>query len=1233
MHNDNTGKQFERFRRSRIPNLNEDEDADSDDEKESKIESQSGSGSAMFDKTAAESGDAEISFSGENDDNDNKRSDIQTPNENDSIAKAINPAAPAQSNPTDLKVPDTRSGQVENATEFQWTTKENSAAADNTTSTPQQSNTSNATQGSKTPDSASTAAANQTVNNADSKPQEGNATNAASPANNTDATVSKPSQESPETNQNPLASNNGTVSAVESNAPIAQSQAPAPDNAANLQATVANATTNQATGKSDMVMFTERPLQQNYSTVLSEKSTSATPTATYIGKANETTPVQNATVALKPEQVAATKRENIKNIKNDELMTAEELVEDMDSEKDEDKEDVSGSGSGSGSGSFIVREHVTAKKIDTSSKTEQKTSATRLSANEAAFVSTMNEAEKDDGSASGQSSSDLEVTKGSGSGSGEDLENAISSEINQKKIASIDEKNAKNKGKDEDNEDDEEEEEETKSPNKKLQSEKKIQKVEKATKITDNKNKPVYQQITQTQNQYPYAAGQPSTSVSYQTNASISSPQKNKNKAANTQQQVKNSGNDKAIKNAAVQQTYIYTTAQPGQAAKPSPAPQKATGKKASKAKGNKPVKTGQFVQSTLAANQVTAKAVGNMKGNTQQANAAQVAQSAVPASQVTGKAATNIKGSAAAKAGQVAQSAIPVNTAKATGASNNGVKSKAASQNQIKNKGTKKATLKQKSNSSLKASEELGEAADLLKTSSKIELKENEENLPGGTGDDITEEDLQKLQSISVKSSASNENDLGDLMSSLAAKQTETVSKKSEQPKAENASRKSDEPKVEVATAKTAIPKEGNDGKAKSWTMIFNGTENESNLPGGYGGDDFDETSGDSGSGSDDHKDIEMEVESSIGSSFESTLKNSKRGHGSGSGSGSGDDFTTELLPGDYGSESPLSINEEGDSGDEESGESLDFMSGNSGSGRSDIDDHVHALLQAHVNAPGKSKVNIPEQIVIMNKTVHAEPAQVIKQQQQLQQQQQQPKDYPSIQREIVTKVKQSPVLDTNEDDDEYSGASGSAEGSGSFKFDGSGSDSSFALPFTQPEASKPHPGMLAQKGSDLEASNVQQNSEADSAAAQINKTVKQAPQVATAMAPNIMAPNIRPFHSNITLEAPQADTRTDIKDQTSSETSDEETSAEADNSEYDGSGSGASGAGIETNKDEENKKVTEKEETKAKYAEPNKQTKEDDDDNDDDDDDNEVGTKQDEKSAKQHTETKEVSSESQQV
>eukprot|EP00794_Sanderia_malayensis_P018812 gene18812-20708_t len=1026
LHEEIPGRQFTRFRRSRIPKETDEgeDDDDSNDNKGGINEETSGSGSAMIDDTKMEqSGDEENS--GENEENDNKRSDIFRSNEDNIVAKAVTPEAsdqvpapvtnPAQ--PVDVKTPDSQSAQVENSTEFQWTTNESNTPANNSIANTSNASSEAAPQVNQSTDAISNIPVNQTQSN--------EAINSTAVKNNIDF----------------AAANNSSVPVNESQSTLKDASSQAGESSRNI-----NATVNQSNAGFNTVMFAERPLQQNYSTILKEPTNSAKPTAKYFGKPDEQTQMQNQTAPARE-----TKRDNVKAPKNDELMTAEELVEDMDSEKDdEDEYSESGSTSGSGSGDFTLKENQTKKVVASKSKAKQ----AKLSANEAAFV--------------------LEVTKESGSGSGDNaLKNAIGAEINQKEIASIDKEKKNSK------------------PN-----QLKKENDDKKKKTAAIQTEPVYQKQDQTQSQYPHKALPSNTAAYNQSKPSVQSDKKLQGKAVTGKQQNKSVGNNKAAKTAAKSKAAHQVTAnakvQPSQYAQPSASPIKSNEKKKSNAKTarvnqaakpaqvNQAVKTAQVNQAakTAQVNQAAkiAQATKQATSGFKQARQGKVTQQVAAHPATTAQMASNTK----ANQTQVVQptQAYKLN---AKVSSTGKAKGKTATKAKAAKQATKNASLKSKLN--LTMGDSFGEAADLLKSSSKIQSTESDENLPGGTGDDITDEDLQKLQSISVKSSASNENELGDLMSSLGAtKQSSIGTKKS------------------AETAKVAKP---NEHKAKSWTMIFNGTDNENNLPGGFGDDDFDESGEEeSGSGADHNKDIEIQVESSIGSSFESTLKSSKRGSnkGSGSGSGSGDDFGTELLPGDYGSESPLSINEGGESGDDESGDNTDFMSG-----------------------------------------------------------------------------------------------------SGNMRFDASGSEASFALPFAQPAVPNVHPGMLAEKDGQSESTTVQ-NTASEPSIAAMNKVVQ------------LPALNMQPFHSNLTVQLHQTDTTADKdKEEKNDEATDEESGQYSDESE---SGSGASGQGIqEADKDEDEKNTVQ---TKTEISSSNKgqeskkENNEDDDNNENSDENEQTKTKE---------------------
>ena len=144
---------------------------------------------------------------------------------------------------------------------------------------------------------------------------------------------------------------------------------------------------------------------------------------------------------------------------------------------------------------------------------------------------------------------------------------------------------------------------------------------------------------------------------------------------------------------------------------------------------------------------------------------------------------------------------------------------------------------------------------------------------------------------------------------------------------------------------AKKSIKKSKNvEGIKKNWQVVYN-TSGQEVLPGNFGEDlsdiDLNALSG-SGSNSmtgDNGRELEM-IENSIGSSYDASIKNrGSVGRGS-----------VELMPGDYGDESPI-----GESG---SGSGISFESGDgsSGSGSTSNEAMVHQLLNSVVENTDES-------------------------------------------------------------------------------------------------------------------------------------------------------------------------------------------------------------------------------------------------------------------------------------
>ena len=1173
--------EFARYRRSRIP-----DSMGYLEEKDSSL-SQEDKGSGDADDIEKDDDDVDknddIAESGESDDGSssgdvdeyvlNKKSNVASVAESNQASSVVQQAAQQAPKPDDFSLPGVNRESAMKAT---VATNETAEVTNSTV---------NATDGSNStsleiaapyvaPEVTNTTNANVTNIEANNLNANNNVNTNATEAINTNENTSY----APEVKENPLPLSSKVPLSPQSKAePVVPGLASAENRKSdtggfeNLQALnskleARNSTVASQDAKSAIVLFSEKERQKNYTINQPYNETAQASTAKYIGKAddqmkvNASLPIANETASTRQQTTTkAGKRTGIQK-KSDELMTAEEIVEDMDSEKEEEEKDVaSASGSGSGSGNIEQAPVVKAVKSENIQKQAAKEKTAKLSANEAAFLSSM-EAEDD------SSGSHLEVTPESGSGSGE-IESAVVAEMDHMK-------------------------EESQKKNEQLAKKKKASEAGSAATAV---NSQVQSSI-------------PQTSAKVQ-NIPVATTPAQKTHEENTQRQSTTQAYQQQQQQKQQQVAYAQQHQLPAHNQQAVQSQQKEAPSKSKAAVAYKAGTTNaqQYQLNVQNANQVKESskiqsAIENKKERTEKikmrdANAQAAAQTQVPTQGNTGLAQTQRQSPATsavstqpgfpvqantanqwaqprpASTAHQAQNVKPSGTAKPTVQKIKGKTALPTSQKQTQ----VKAAATTKAMSKNMTSDIYGEAADLLKTSSKIELKENEDNLPGATGDDITEEDLQKLQSISVNDAAGvNENDFGDLMSSLGSKIAKNDTKKSKTPIADN----------------NKAP------KAKSWTMVFNGTGNEGNLPGGYGDDYLEDGSSDEGSGSGDghvKSDIEMQIESSIGSSFESTIK-SKRGKsssGSGSGSGGGDDYASELLPGDYGSESPLNIDEEGSGDDDDgdaSGDGLDFMSGNraSGSGQ-EIDKHIHALLQAHVESPKEQKPYQPERINIANATIVQRQAAS------------QLTNYPSIQREYVSKAPDTPKLEDepvrpeqksqrlDNDDEEVSGSGSGETGEGSgHSNEGSGSETSFALPFAQPDTPKARPLMPGPQISQVAGQSLPQNSAVQQAVAHVTQNILN---------------NIRQYHGNMTVPSTLADSRTIKVEDNKEDQKQPDASYDDDES---GSGSTASGA------------IQMKPQT---MASGNKKF----DSDDDDDDDNEGEATPDEAEAKELTSSKE--------
>jgi len=1176
--------EFARYRRSRIP-----ESMDYLEEKDSSLSQEAkGSGDADdiekdddADKNddIAESGDSgDGSSSGDVDDYVlDKKSSVASVAEPHQASSVVQQAAQQATKPDDFSLPGVN---TESATKATVATNETTEVTNSTGNATDASNStsSETVTPSVAPEVTNTTNANVTNTETSNLIANNNVNTNATAASNMNENISY----APEVKENPLPVSSKVSSLPQSKAePIVQGLASAEnrnsDNGGfeNLQALnnklgASNTTVEPQDAKSAIVMFSEKEKQRNYTINQPYNETGQISTAKYIGKAddqmkvNASLPIANETASTRQQtSTKAGKRTGIQK-KSEELMTAEEIVEDMDSEKEEEEKDAaSASGSGSGSGNAEQVPVVKAIKSENSGKQAAKEKTARLSANEAAFLSSM-EAEDD------SSGSHLEVTHESGSGSGE-IESAVVAEIDHMK-------------------------EESQKKNEQLAKKKKTSEASSAAIAV---NSPVQSSISQTSAKVQNI---PAATTPAQKTHAQNTQHQSTTQAYQQQQQPKQQQQQVAYAQQHQHQQPVYNQQVVQSQPKQAPTKSKAAAEYKAATSNAK-----QYQLNVQTANKVKESpkiqsAIENKKERTEKiklrnTNSQAAVQAQVPAQGNAGLAQTQKQSPATAAVSS--QPGLPVQANTANQWAQPRPENTAYQVQKVKPSGTAKPTAQKikgktalptsqkqahlkaaattKAMSKNMTSDIYGEAADLLKTSSKIELKENEDNLPGATGDDITEEDLQKLQSISVNDAAGvNENDFGDLMSSLGSKIAKNDTKKSKTPIAE--------------VSKTP--------KAKSWTMVFNGTGNEGNLPGGYGDDYLEDGSSDEGSGSGDghvKSDIEMQIESSIGSSFESTIK-SKRGKsssGSGSGSGAGDDYASELLPGDYGSESPLNIDEEGSGDDDDgdaSGDGLDFMSGNraSGSGQ-EIDKHIHALLQAHVESPKEQKPYQPERINIANATNVQQQAAY------------QPTNYPSIQREYVSKAPDTPKLEeepvrpeqksqrVENDDEEVSGSGSGETGEGSgHSNEGSGSETSFALPFAQPDTPKARPLMPSPQISQVAGQSVPDSSVVQQAVAHVTQNILN---------------NIRQYHGNMTMPSTLADSRTIKVEDNKEDQKQPEASYDDDES---GSGSTSSGA-IQT-----------KPQT---MASGNKKF----DSDDDDDDDNEGESTPDEAEAKELTSSKE--------
>lgn len=188
--------------------------------------------------------------------------------------------------------------------------------------------------------------------------------------------------------------------------------------------------------------------------------------------------------------------------------------------------------------------------------------------------------------------------------------------------------------------------------------------------------------------------------------------------------------------------------------------------------------------------------------------------------------------------------------------------------------------------------------------------LDASDEDLPGGIGGGLSEEDLQGLQKTPDNLHASEVDD--DIMSTADSVQHSN----------------SDETNT-ASIVKSTIPADSTQGSPLS----TNATKKSEILS-------KTKTKKDGG--------VEMQIESTIKSSFDESIKNLV----------SNNTLTNDILPGDYGDETPLIMDESGSgSGDQSSGGDINEYSA---SGSGETDSEVSMLLKAVANNRNYEKGNI---------------------------------------------------------------------------------------------------------------------------------------------------------------------------------------------------------------------------------------------------------------------------------
>ena len=237
-------------------------------------------------------------------------------------------------------------------------------------------------------------------------------------------------------------------------------------------------------------------------------------------------------------------------------------------------------------------------------------------------------------------------------------------------------------------------------------------------------------------------------------------------------------------------------------------------------------------------------------------------------------------------------------------------------------------------------------EKKTLLPKSQKNVTNENDDDLPGSRGADFSEDDIQKLQ-------GNIESEDLDLMSNSNPKKKDSLLQPSSAMALSNS--------TEIANATQST--ETNEVEEKPWKTVYN----DQDLPGSVGELKMSEITPVNEDAKDssisNNKDVEMKIASSIVSSFDASMKKTAK-----------NDTNNDILPGDYGDETPLEDSDiSGMFGTESSGSETAA----SGSGSGDPSENmVHQMLtkvarKSLNRQPSKISLNKKTPVLSSNQTV----------------------------------------------------------------------------------------------------------------------------------------------------------------------------------------------------------------------------------------------------------------------